>query len=151
MVRKTRNPNFDVTLENLRAHSFAIAPCAGVADGMMVSKHGAAAVLVGTDSIDAPVVFAQSPGALVGGEVARLVDRGYQKFIQTSLYEIPATAGQLHAIHLFSEELKQLVGVISLYNNSLGTTSDIYLYDRLKGREAAHPASAQSGGPAKED
>jgi len=42
----------------------------------------------------------------------------------------------LHAIHRFSEELKQLTGDIDLYNESLGTTSDVYLYDRLKGREA---------------
>jgi hypothetical protein len=27
-----------------------------------------------------------------------------------------------------------------LYNESLGTTSDLYQYDRLKGREAAQPA-----------
>jgi hypothetical protein len=45
----------------------------------------------------------------------------------------------LQAIHLFSEELKQLTGAISLYNESLGTTSDSYQYDRLKGREAAQP------------
>jgi hypothetical protein len=34
-----------------------------------------------------------------------------------------------------------LVGAIDLYNESLGTTSDLYVYDRLKGREAAQPAS----------
>jgi hypothetical protein len=45
----------------------------------------------------------------------------------------------LHAIHQFSEELKQLTGATSLYNESLGTTSDRYQYDRLKGREAVQP------------
>ena len=30
----------------------------------------------------------------------------------------------------------QLIGAISLYNESLGTTSDVYRYDRLRGREA---------------
>jgi hypothetical protein len=73
---------------------------------------------------------------LVEGRVARLLDRGHQKFMQTSQFELPATASQLHAIHRFSEELKQLTGDIDLYNESLGTTSDVYLYDRLKGREA---------------
>jgi hypothetical protein len=75
--------------------------------------------------------------------VARLLDRGYQKFIMTPQFELPASASQLQAIHLFSEELKQLTGAISLYNESLGTTSDLYEYDRLKGREAAHPAPAR--------
>jgi hypothetical protein len=83
--------------------------------------------------------IAVSPGALIRGEVARLLDRGYQKFIKTSQHELPASATQLHAIHQFSEELKQLTGATSLYNESLGTTSDRYQYDRLKGREAAQP------------
>ena len=74
---------------------------------------------------------------MFGGQVARLLDRGYQKFLKTANYELPATAGQLQAIHLFSEELSQLIGTVSLYNEGLGTTSDLYEYDRLKGREAA--------------
>jgi hypothetical protein len=49
--------------------------------------------------------------------------------------EIPATAEHLHAIHEFSEELSEASGATSLYNESLGTTSDRYLYDRVKGRE----------------
>jgi len=73
-----------------------------------------------------------------------LLDRGYQKFIKTSQYEFPASASQLQAIHAFSEELKQLTGAISLYNESLGTTSDVYRYDRLMGREEAQPEPAQS-------
>jgi hypothetical protein len=105
-----------------------------------VSKHGAAAVLVAAQSEDAPAAFAVRPGVLVKGEVARLLDRGYQKFIKTSQFELPASASQLQGIHTFSEELKQLTGAISLYNESLGTTSDLYEYDRLKGREAAEPA-----------
>ena len=74
------------------------------------------------------------------GEVARLLDRGYQKFIKTSKFELPATASQLQAIHEFSEELKRVTGATSLYNESLGTTSDLYEYDRLKGREAVEAA-----------
>jgi hypothetical protein len=49
----------------------------------------------------------------------------------------------LQAIHAFSEELKLLTGDISLYNESLGTTSDVYRYDRLMGREAEQPEPAQ--------
>jgi hypothetical protein len=141
MTRKSRSPNFDQTLEILRAHSFDVQPFAAVAGGVLVSKHGAGAVLVGTPAQNADgnaeAAMAVRPGALVNGEVARLLDRGYQKFIQTAQFELPASAGQLQAIHLFSEELKQLTGAISLYNESLGTTSDVYEYDRLKGREAA--------------
>ncbi|HEY1904348.1 MAG TPA: hypothetical protein VGG56_18105 [Terracidiphilus sp.] len=145
MARKSRNPNFDQTLENLRAHSFDVAPFAGVAGSVLVTKYGAGAVLVPGQG--AAVAFRERPGVVFGGEVARLLDRGYQKFLMTSKYEFPATAAQLESIHLFSEELSQLTGAISLYNESLGTTSDVYEYDRLKGREAAEAAPVQPWQP----
>ncbi|MGA7340550.1 MAG: hypothetical protein WBE72_24840 [Terracidiphilus sp.] len=137
MRRKSPHPGFDQTLELLRAHAFDVTPFAGVAGGFLVSKHGAGAVLVAAEG--APAAFAVGPGMVVKGEVGRLLDRGFQKFIKTSQYEIPASAAQLQAIHAFSEELKQVSGAISLYNESLGTTSDLYEYDRLQGREAARP------------
>jgi len=149
MARKSRNPNFEEILQTLRAHQFDVAPFAEVAGGMLASKYGAAAVIVPAKAIntDDPnacaLAFAERPGILVRGEVARLLDRGYQKFIKTSQYELPASATQLHGIHRFTDELTQLTGGTSLYNESLGTTSDVYEYDRLKGREAESPAPAQ--------
>jgi len=140
MARKSRNPNFDQTLELLRAQSFAVSPYAGIPNAVLVSKYGVAAILAPAN--DSPA-FVERPGALVKGEVARLLDRGYQKFLKTARYELPATAGQLEAIHKFSEELNQLIGAVNLYNESLGTTSDLYQYDRLKGREAAEPAASR--------
>ena len=140
MAKKSRHPNFDQTLDILRANSFDVSPYEGVAGGFLVSKHGAGAVLVPHEDW---IAMAVTPGALIGEEVARLLDRGYQKFLKTSKYELPASATQLHAIHLFSEELKQLTGATDLYNESLGTTSDRYLYDRLKGREAAQPEAVR--------
>jgi hypothetical protein len=141
MARKTRNLNFEQMLESLRAHSFEVAACAGVSGGVRVGKYGAGAVLAAGAA--GAVTLVGAPGVLVGGEVSRLLDRGYQKFIKTSQYELPATASQLQAIHRFTEELKQLTGAASLYNESLGTTSDLYEYDRLKGREAEQPALAR--------
>ncbi len=140
MSQKPRNPNFDQILKILRVLAFDVAPSNEVAGGVLVTKYGAGAVLIAAADKAAPIAFAVRPGALVGGRVARLLDRGHQKFIQTPHFELPAKASQLHAIHRFSEELKQLTGDIDLYNESLGTTSDVYLYDRLKGREAEQPA-----------
>ena len=139
MARKSRKPSFDQILEVLRAHSFEVAPFAGVAGGVLASKHGAAAIVVAAEGGQGLAVV-EGPGILIQGKVARLLDRGYQKFIHSAQYELPATASQLHAIHAFSEELTSLSGGTSLYNESLGTTSDLYQYDRLKGREAAQPA-----------
>jgi hypothetical protein len=147
MKRKSAHPNFDQTLELLRAESFDVAPHPGAEAGVLVSKHGVGAVLVpaprSKNADDPDVAYAVHPGILVKGEVARLLDRGFQKFLKTSQYELPASAQQLQAIHTFSEELKQLVGEVSFYNESLGTTSDVYLYDRLMGREAPQPDPAQ--------
>jgi hypothetical protein len=141
MPKKTTRPCFDQILETLRTHGFSVSTFNGSRGGMLVSKSGAAAVLVPSrDGAASQAAFAEHPGILVRGEVARLLDRGYQKFIKTSQYELPATASQLHAIHAFSEELTQLTGGISLYNESLGTTSDLYEYDRLRGREDEAPA-----------
>jgi hypothetical protein len=134
--RKNRKPNFDQIVESLRAHSFEVSEWAEVSGSVLVTKHGAGAVLAAGAEKGAPV-FVVAPGAMMGGRVARLVDRGYQKFFQSAQMELPATASKLDAIHLFSEELKLVTGAIDLYNESLGTTSDLYVYDRLKGREAA--------------
>jgi hypothetical protein len=152
MKRKTPHPHFDRTLQSLREHGFDVTPSAHTVGGMLVGKHGVGAVLVapapkkGAD--DRAAVLAIPPGVLVKGEVGRLVDRGYQKFIRSSQYELPASASQLQAIHAFSEELKQLTGATSLYNESLGTTSDFYHYDRLMGREAGESESVAPWEPA---
>jgi hypothetical protein len=108
-----------------------------VAGGALVAKEGAGAVLAGAAEKGAPPVFAIAPGVMLDGELARLVDRGYQKFLKSAHRELPATAVHLHLIHRFSEELKYLTGAADLYNQSLGSISDLYRYDRLRGRDAA--------------
>jgi hypothetical protein len=149
MKRKSGHPSFDQTLELLRAHGFDAVPYAGIAGGTLVSKDCIGAVVVpapeSKNTEGAGLALAMHPGVLVRGEVSRLLDRGYQKFIKTSQYELPASASQLQAIHTFSEELKQLTGAISLYNESLGTTSDVYRYDRLVGRDGAETAPSEAG------
>lgn len=136
MPKKPVRPTFDQCMGTLRERGFDVSSFAGIPNGMLVAKYGAAAVLVPAANLEGgPATFAERPGILVRGQIARLLDRGYQKFIKTSEFELPATAAQLHAIHQFQEELIQATGGISLYNQSLGTTSDLYEYDRLRGRE----------------
>ena len=151
MKHQSGHLSFDSALELLRANGFRVASYAGVAGSFLVSKDGVGAVVVAAPAgaEGSAVAFAIAPGVLVRGEVARLVDRGYQKFLRTSQSELPASASQLHAIHTFGEELSQLTGHACLYNESLGTTSDVYRYDRPlgrveAGREKAHPVPAHS-------
>jgi hypothetical protein len=136
MPRKPVRLTFDQAMDALRRQGFAVTASAGNSGGMLVSKSGAAAILAQAQNEDGgSATFVEHPGILVRGDIARLLDRGYQKFIKTSQYELPATASQLQAIHQFSEELTQVIGGTSLYNQSLGTTSDLYVYDRLRGRD----------------
>jgi hypothetical protein len=106
---------------------------------LRVSKYGCAAEIAeapsGKSLDQGPVLMVARPGLLLNGEISHLLDKGYQKFFHTSHLEIPATADHLRALHTFTQEFHEAVGAISLYNQSLGTTSDTYLYDRVKGRE----------------
>ncbi len=81
------------------------------------------------------------PGVLVGEEIAELVNGGYQMFLRTpSGRELPALAPQLTALHAFDEDLREGLGLTSLYNVSLGTTSDAHMYDRVQDRDQpVHP------------
>ena len=96
-----------------------------------VSKYGCAAELADAGG---SVALAARPGFVLNGEIASLVDKGYQKFLKTSKLEIPATADHLRALHQFTTELNAATGEMNLYNASLGTTSDQYVYDRVAGR-----------------
>ena len=140
MARKAKHASFEQMLDALRTQGFEVTPFSGVPNGMKVAKGGVAAVVAPGSAFDEAARLAVTPGIVVRGEIARLLDRGYQKFIKTAQFELPAMASQLHAIHTFTEELNQVTGSLGLYNESLGTTSDLYQYDRLRGREASQAA-----------
>jgi len=141
MAKKTQPRTFTEALATLAGHQFDVSaapqgatpPSGTPPKAFQVRKYGCAAEIAAAP--DGTTLVLARPGWLLNGQIARLVDRGYQKFLKTPRLEIPATADHLRAIHEFSEELKQAAGATSLYNESLGTTSDKYLYDRVKGRE----------------
>jgi hypothetical protein len=86
------------------------------------------------DGDDGVKIFAY-PGYLIGSEISKLVNRGYQQFLKTAKTEVPATADHLKALQQFTEELKEGLGLPVLYNESLGTVSESYHYDRIKDRD----------------
>lgn len=78
-------------------------------------------------------------GVLTNGEIAVLVNRGYQMFLRTSSgKEFPAQAHQLKGLQAFTEDLREGLGLTSLYNLSLGTVSQAHMYDRVEERDAPH-------------
>jgi hypothetical protein len=136
MAKKLQPRSFSDALSILAGHQFDVSSVrdgSGSSKAYQVRKYGCAAEIA--QDPDGGTMVLVRPGWLLGGQVSRLVDRGYQKFLKTPKLEIPATADHLRAIHEFSEELKEAAGAPSLYNESLGTTSDRYVYDRVRGRE----------------
>jgi hypothetical protein len=105
-----------------------------------VTRGGCGAIL--EDGGDGKVKVGKA-GVLLGDETGMLVSRGYQMFLRTpSGREEPALASHLTALHAFDEDLREGLGLTSLYNLSLGTTSDEHLYDRVEDRDSGphtHP------------
>jgi hypothetical protein len=137
MAKKTPPRSFNDVLALLGGQRFDVAPAQEGAkrtpNAVQVRKYGVAAEIAAAP--DGSVEILARPGWLLNGEIARLLDRGYQKFLKTSKLEIPASADHLRAIHQFTEELNEAIGATTLYNESLGTTSNVYHYDRVVGRE----------------
>ena len=128
---RPKNPTFDERMENLRKAGFTVSPLSG--GKVRVSRGDCAIDLTGGEDT---VHLAGSAGIRMGDDIGFLVDGGYQKFFQTSAgKKRPAQAHELVALHAFEEDLREGLGQESLYNESLGTVSTFYLYDRVKDRD----------------
>lgn len=125
--RPSREPTFDERLQRLREGGIE---AQRQPDGhVRASRNGCAAMLQ-----DGRIEHA---GWIIGDDIAALVDGGFQKFWAAGgRRRAPALAEQLTALHDFEEDLREALGLQSLYNTSLGTTNDLHLYDRVEGRES---------------
>jgi hypothetical protein len=129
---------FAERLEALRTSGFTAAP---LADGWVRVSRAECAVDLKEEG--GAVRGEGRAGVLMGPEIGALVDGGFQKFFQTSTGKRkPATAAELKALHDFEEDLKEGLGEQSYYNDSLGTVSAFYLYDRVKDRDRGVPKRA---------
>ena len=133
-----KTPTVAERLENLRKAGFTVKQLPG---GMVrVSRENLAVDLRDEGGSLRAVGRA---GVLIGGEIGSLVDGGYQKFFRTpSGKQKPALAEDLKALHNFEEDLKEALGQESFYNESLGTVSTFYLYDRVRDRDRGVPKRA---------
>lgn len=126
---------FQDRLENLKRAGFQVTP---QPDGTVLVAKGECAVAL--RETDGQVRRAQLAGVVMGSEIGSLVDGGYQKFFRTPSGKTkPALASELKALHDFEEDLREGLGLDSLYNESLGTVSTYYLYDRVKDRDRGVP------------
>jgi len=133
MATKVEQRTFEDAVAWLREHGFDLIEAPGTTGRVFLKKYNVSAAIQknGDDSVK---IFAY-PGYLICGEISKLVNRGYQQFLKTAKTEVPATADHLKALHQFAEELKEALALPSLYNESLGTVSESYQYDRIKDRD----------------
>ncbi|MBC7924365.1 MAG: hypothetical protein H7039_01790 [Bryobacteraceae bacterium] len=137
---KPRVLSFSDRLDKLKELKLTVQPASG---GTQVTKYGCSAILHDRGA-ESPAVG--KAGVVVGNEIGYLVNGGYQQFFVTpSGRKLPALAQQLRALHDFQEDLKEGLGIDSLYNTSLGTISDQHMYDRVENRDSG--IEKDFGGP----
>jgi hypothetical protein len=133
MAKQIRTKSFEDAVTWFRDHGFDALDAPGANGRVFLKKYHVSAAI--ERAPDGGVKFFAYPGYLINGEISKLVDQGYQKVLKTTKGVYPATADHLKALHEFSEELKEGTGGVSLYNESLGTVSESYMYDRVRDRD----------------
>ena len=133
MATKVEQRTYEDAVAWLGDHGFGLIEAPGTEGRMFLKKYNCSAAIQRNG--DGGVKIFAYPGYLIGSEISKLVNRGYQQFLKTSKTEVPASADHLKALHSFAEELKVALGLPSLYNESLGTVSEAYQYDRIVDRD----------------
>ena len=133
MATNVEQRTFEDAVSWLRDHGFDLIEAPGTQGRVFLKKYNCSAAIQKAED-DGVKIFAY-PGYLIGSEISKLVNRGYQQFLKTAKTEVPATADHLKALHQFAEEMKEALALPSLYNESLGTVSESYHYDRIKDRD----------------
>jgi hypothetical protein len=137
MATKVEQRNYEEAVNWFRDHGFDLIEAPGTQGRMFLKKYNCSAAI--QKNGDEHVKIFAYPGYMIGSEISKLVNRGYQQFLKTAKTEVAATADHLEALHRFTEEFKEALGLPNLYNESLGTVSESYEYDRVKGRDKPEP------------
>src|ERR1700732_3626530 len=124
MLKAIEAKTYEESLAFLREHGFDVTDAPGTNGRVFLRKYNVSAAI--QKAADDSVKIFAYPGYLIGSEISKLVNRGYQQFLKTSKTEVPASAEHLKALQSFAEELKLALGLPSLYNESLGTVRETY-------------------------
>ena len=117
MATKVEERTYEDAVAWLREHGFDLIEAPGTQNRVFLKKYSCSAAIQKNE--DGGVKIFAFPGYLISGEISKLINRGYQQFLKTAKTEVPATADHLKALHSFSEEVKEALGLPSLYNESL--------------------------------
>lgn len=136
---RPKQPTFQERIDALKQQGFTVA--AEPAGAFRIARGPCAVDIREGDA--GRIGWLGPAGILMGAEIGRLIDGGYQKFFRTlGGAKRPATADELVAVHNFEADLKQVTGDKSLYNEALGTVSAFYQYDRVEDRDRGVPKRA---------
>lgn len=92
------------------------------------------------------------PAIMKNGQFTLLWDAGYQKFLITrDGRKLPAIVSELADLRQFNEELRTALDVPTYYNEALGSTCHVSVYDRLKGRPGDIPDETVGAHSAEEE
>jgi hypothetical protein len=134
-------------IEPLSSKGFTVRSTGGV---VRIEKYGCGAEL--RKMLDGRYQMTELPQIMRQGLFARLWDAGYQKFLLTSDgRKYPAMVKELTRLRQFNEELRTVLGVPTYYNEALGSTSHLSVYDRVKGRPGDVPDETVGATSAQED
>lgn len=133
--QKVKVETFEDRLQSAQQAGFSVTKDGG--DRPKVTRQGCAAIV---EEGEGGTVSILHTGIAIGDEIGLLTDLGYQKVFETPRgVREAATAAQLHALHDFTEDLREALGIASLYNEGLGTTNERHLYDRVVNRDNGVP------------
>src|SRR5689334_16215719 len=104
MSTKVEQRTFEDAVAWLRDHGFDLIEAPGTQARVFLRKYNVSAAIQKTD--DGGVKIFAYPGYMVGSEISKLINRGYQQFLKTTKTEVPASADHLKALHDFAEEMK---------------------------------------------
>lgn len=130
---RPKHLTFDDQMNAARAAGFHTE---AISNGKIRIQRNGIAAVVESAGPDGAVRFVERAGVMMGNEIGTLTDEGFQKFFTTpSGKRKPALAQELKEIQNFQEDLREAMNLTSLYNESLGTVSNVYVYDRVEGRD----------------
>ena len=93
MATKVEQRSYEEALSWLREHGFDLIEAPGTQGRVFLKKYSVSAAIQ-KDGDDGVKIFAY-PGYLIGSEISKLVNRGYQQFLKTAKTEVPARLVQV--------------------------------------------------------
>ena len=91
MAKKLTQKSYADAVTWFRDHGFDILEAPATSNRIFLKKYNVSAAI--EQAPDGSAKIFAYPGYLVGGEISKLIDKGYQKFLKTSKLEVPCNCG----------------------------------------------------------